>query len=91
MLNAIRPALDPRDPQGRVLYADLVERLRCQAPDLYRQSIQYYHENLITDAVADGRWEAIPDRSNMPWGLRRVCRRMCYSTRGQVFWFQLSH
>ncbi|HEY68139.1 MAG TPA: plasmid pRiA4b ORF-3 family protein [Thermoflexia bacterium] len=61
MLNAIRPALDPRDPQGRVLYADLVERLRCQAPDLYRQSIQYYHENLITDAVADGRWEAIPD------------------------------
>ena len=61
MLSTIHSELDTRDPQARSRYADLIERLRCQEPDVYRQSIQYYHENLISDAIADGRWEALPD------------------------------
>jgi hypothetical protein len=35
--------------------------LRQEAPDLYRYDLPYYHENLINDAIADGRWEAIPE------------------------------
>jgi len=60
MLSHIRSELDLRDPQARARYAGLVERLRQQAPALYHQSIGYYHENLIHDAVADGRWETLP-------------------------------
>ncbi len=61
MLSAIRSELDPRDSAAHACYAELVEQLRQQAPDLYKQSIAYYHENLIHDAVADGRWDAIPE------------------------------
>ncbi len=62
MLQGIRDKTDlRRDPQARARYAELVERLRQDAPDLYRHDRPYYHENLINDAIADGRWEAIPD------------------------------
>ena len=62
MLQSIRGETDPRrDRQARARYAELVERLRQQAPDLYRYDRPYYHENLINDAIADGRWEAVPE------------------------------
>jgi hypothetical protein len=62
MLQGIRDATDPRrDPQARAHYAELLERLRQEAPDLYRYDLAYYHENLIHDAIAEGRWEAIPE------------------------------
>ncbi len=60
MLQSIRDATDPRrDPQARARYAELVERLRQEAPELYRYDLPYYHENLIHDAIAEGRWEDI--------------------------------
>ncbi len=62
MLQGIRDEADPRrDPHARALYAELLERLRQEAPDLYRYDVPYYHENLINDAINEGRWEAIPD------------------------------
>ena len=62
MLQGIRDETDPRhDPQARARYAELVERLRQEAPDLYRYDLPYYSENLINDAIAEGRWEAIPE------------------------------
>ena len=62
MLQGIRDKTDlRRDPQARARYAELVERLRQDAPDLYCHDRPYYHENLINDAIADGRWEAIPE------------------------------
>jgi hypothetical protein len=62
MLQGIRDQTDPRrDPQARARYAELVERLRQEAPDLYRYDVAYYNENLINDAIAEGRWEAIPE------------------------------
>ena len=61
MLTAIRSELDLRDETARARYAELVEQLRQQAPDVHHQSITYYHENLIHDAIADERWEALPE------------------------------
>ena len=62
MLQGIRGATDSRrDPHARTLYAKLLERLRQEAPELYRHDLPYYHENLIDDAIAEGRWEAIPE------------------------------
>jgi hypothetical protein len=60
MLSNIRGALDLEDPAERACYADLVEQLRQQTPDIYQQSIEYYQSNLISDAVADGAWEKMP-------------------------------
>ena len=62
MLQGIREESDPRyDPEARARYAELLERLRQEAPDLYRHDLLYYHDNLISDAIAEGRWEAIPE------------------------------
>ena len=62
MLQSIRDQTDLRhDPQACARYAELVERLRQEAPDLYRLDVAYYNENLINDAIAEGRWEAIPE------------------------------
>jgi len=62
MLQDIRDKTDPRcNPQARARYAELVERLRQEAPDLYRYDVAYYNENLINDAIAEGRWEAVPE------------------------------
>ncbi len=61
MLQSIRDATDPRrDPQARTRYAELLERLRQEAPELYRHDLPYYHENLLNDAISGGRWAAIP-------------------------------
>ena len=62
MLSAIRDASDTRqDAAARARYAELVERLRHDAPDLYHHDLTYYHQNLITDAIAAGRWDALPE------------------------------
>jgi hypothetical protein len=62
MLSSIRAELDTASsPQDRTRYAALVDQLRRKAPDLYRHDAVYYHESLIRDAVADGRWEALSD------------------------------
>jgi len=61
MLSEIRGALDRRDPAAHARYAELVERLRQQAPELYDKHAVYYHESLINDAVAGGRWERLPE------------------------------
>ena len=62
MLTTIRDEMDTaHSSQDRARYAELVDQLRCQAPDLYRHDMAYYHENLIRDVVTEGRWEALPD------------------------------
>lgn len=61
ILSTIREELDRRDPAARARYAELVERLRQQAPELYGQRATYYYESLINDAIADGRWERLPE------------------------------
>jgi hypothetical protein len=60
MLNDIRGLLGPGDPEGRTHYAHLLEELRQGAPDVFRQSAGYYHEELVRDAIADDRWGAVP-------------------------------
>jgi hypothetical protein len=60
MLADIRGLLDTREPQGRARYAGLVEMLREQAPDLYRERVSSYHRNLIHDAVTAGQWDDVP-------------------------------
>lgn len=60
-LEGIRSALGHDTPAARARYAALIEQLHQQAPDLYRKDAAYYHENLINDAVTDGRWEALPE------------------------------
>ncbi|MGD8244589.1 MAG: hypothetical protein PVI63_05285, partial [Anaerolineae bacterium] len=60
MLGMIRDRLDTNDQQGRDRYAGLLEELRQQAPDVYRQHASIYHRNLISDAVAAGHWDDIP-------------------------------
>ena len=62
MLTSIRGEMNPtHNPQSRIRYAELVGRLRDEAPELYRQNVPYYHSNLINDAITDTRWEAIPE------------------------------
>lgn len=62
MLETIRGGLDTyHSPDGRTRYADLLQRLRQEAPDLYEHHIVYYHADLIKDAIADGRWDDLPE------------------------------
>jgi hypothetical protein len=61
MLSQIRSGLDIDTPEDRARYAELVDKLRQQAPDLYAQDAGYFQYNLIHDAVIDERWDRIPD------------------------------
>ena len=62
MLTSIREEMDTaHNSQSRIRYAELVGRLRDEAPELYQQDVPYYHSNLIDDAITDMRWEAIPE------------------------------
>ena len=62
MLTSIRGEMNTaHNPQSRIRYAELVGRLRDEAPELYQQDVPYYHSNLINDAITDMRWEAIPE------------------------------
>ncbi|MFQ5592759.1 MAG: plasmid pRiA4b ORF-3 family protein [Anaerolineae bacterium] len=58
-LNQIRDALGGEDPQARVRFGGLMDQLRQQAPELYEDSIPYFVDVLVGDAIADGRWKAI--------------------------------
>lgn len=60
-LNSIRDGLGGEDPEARARFAALVEELRQKAPELYQNNIPYFTDNLTGDAIAEGRWEAIPD------------------------------
>ena len=60
MVSAIRGLLDTSEPQDRARYAELVEELRAEAPDVYRQQAVYYQRDLVSDAVAAGQWDDIP-------------------------------
>jgi hypothetical protein len=60
MLGEIRRLLDTGDPRGWTRYGELVERLRERAPDVYQENEGYYRRNLISDAVAGGRWGDVP-------------------------------
>jgi hypothetical protein len=61
MLDDLHDKLNQSEQPGRTRYAELVSQLRQQAPEAYRKDRRYYHQNLISDAVADGRWEMIPE------------------------------
>jgi hypothetical protein len=61
MLEDIRNTLDIDTPAGRARYAELVGQLQQTHPDIYRQSFAYYNSSLIRDAIADARWEALPE------------------------------
>jgi hypothetical protein len=60
MLGEVRDTLDLDNPQHRARYAALVKQLRERAPDAYGENAGYYRRNLISDAVAAGRWEDVP-------------------------------
>lgn len=57
----IRDALGDKDPEARARFAALIQQLRQQAPELYRDNIGYFIDVLVSDAIAEGRWDAIPD------------------------------
>jgi len=59
MSSTIHDSLDTSDPQGRVRYAELVEDLSRQAPDVYEQHAGFYRKHLIFDAVAAQAWADI--------------------------------
>lgn len=62
MLSAIRSGLDTMgNAAHRARYAALVQQLREEAPDLYQEDILSYHQDFITDAIAKGRWEDLPE------------------------------
>ena len=61
MLENIRNTLDIDTPAGRARYAKLARELQQLHPDIYRQSFAYYNSSLIRDAIADERWEALPE------------------------------
>lgn len=58
-LNQIRDALGGEDPQARTRFGRLMDQLRQQAPELYEDSLPYFIDTLVSDAIADGRWEDI--------------------------------
>lgn len=45
---------------GRRRYAELLDRLRDRAPELYEHEAAYFTCNLIEDALAEERWEVLP-------------------------------
>ncbi len=59
-LSDIRQKLGNERPEARARFAELVERLRHEAPDLYEDHCEYLARQLIGDAIADGRLDAIP-------------------------------
>lgn len=60
-LSAIRGDCDPDTPEGRAAYTSFLDQLREQAPKLYQQSSHYYHRDLISFAIIEGRWGDLPD------------------------------
>ncbi|RPI52427.1 MAG: hypothetical protein EHM56_08425, partial [Chloroflexi bacterium] len=46
---------------GRQRYAELVRTLRDRAPELYDEEGAYFTWNLLEDALAEERWEALPE------------------------------
>jgi hypothetical protein len=62
MLTGIRGASDVRhDAAARARFAELAARLRRDMPNVYRHERAYYAQDLIDDAVADRRWDALPE------------------------------
>jgi len=61
MLEGIRNTLDTDKPSDRARYAELVERLKQDCPAIYQQSFAYYNSSMIRDAIADERWDALPE------------------------------
>ena len=62
MVECIRDRLDVYySPEDRARYADLLQQLRQKAPDLYNSHIVYYHADLVKDAIADARWNDLPE------------------------------
>jgi hypothetical protein len=60
-LSAIRRDCDPDTPEGRIAYTGFLDQLREQAPKLYQQSSHYYHRDLITFTIIEGRWDDLSD------------------------------
>ena len=50
----------PPDAAGHARYADLVRCLREQAPEVYLKEKKYLHQDMVSHAIADGRWEDVP-------------------------------
>jgi hypothetical protein len=62
MTESIRQGLDPRrNTEDRALYAGFVEQLQSKAPGLFSSNATYYVSNLVDDAIAEERWEALPE------------------------------
>jgi hypothetical protein len=60
-LSAIRGDCDLEALEGRAAYIGFLDQLREQAPKLYQQSSHYYHRDLISFAIIEGRWDVLPD------------------------------
>jgi hypothetical protein len=60
-LGTIRGDCDLESPEGRAAYTGFLDQLREQAPKLYQQSSHYYHRDLISFAIIEGRWGDLPD------------------------------
>ena len=59
-LTAIRGDFDPTTSEGRALYTGLLDKLRKQHPNLYQDSRQYYHRDLINFAIIEKRYDKLP-------------------------------
>ena len=59
-LTAIRGDFDPTTSEGRALYTGLLDKLRKQNHNLYQESSQYYHRDLINFAVIEKCWDELP-------------------------------
>lgn len=65
MLDQIRIASDVQhNAAARAQFAELVDHLRFDLPDIYQSHQGYYLETLTGDAIADQRWDVMPERLN---------------------------
>ena len=62
MLLQIRDQSDVHhNAAARVRFAELIERLRRELPDVYQHDQGFYLEDLIKDAISDQNWPALPE------------------------------
>ncbi len=59
-LTSIRNDIDLTTSEGRALYTGLLDKLRQLYPNLYQESSQYYHRDLINLAVIENHWNELP-------------------------------
>ncbi len=63
-LTTIKSDFDLTTKEGRANYADLLNKLRDEKPDVFWHDSHYYNQDLITFAILEERWDDIPQLLN---------------------------